>query len=58
METTKQESEEKDLQIKQMKEFMAKQEAVTAKLNGLMYMITSHLSKKLLHRDEDHQLNT
>ncbi|CAD8107938.1 unnamed protein product [Paramecium sonneborni] len=45
MESYKNEKEDQALQIKQLKEHIAKQESVTIKLNGLI--------KKLLQRDDD-----
>ncbi|CAD8093200.1 unnamed protein product [Paramecium primaurelia] len=47
MEQCKNEKEDQSNQIKQLKEYIAKQESVTTKLNGLI--------KKLLQRDEENQ---
>ncbi|CAD8107457.1 unnamed protein product [Paramecium sonneborni] len=49
MEQFKNEKEEQALQIKQLKEYIAKQDSVTSKLNVLI--------KKLLQRDEENQLH-
>ncbi|CAD8192964.1 unnamed protein product [Paramecium pentaurelia] len=47
MEQCKNEKEDQSNQIKQLKEYIAKQDSVTTKLNGLI--------KKLLQRDEENQ---